>query len=108
MPGHAGAWGFTEALKNTEALANFLLSPRFIVWSRQAVADIIAGPSSVSVFSTEMSFSVPSTCGRGLAGAQVGMESWSNVVVASITSRDGLRGVRMGAGESEFLAAAIK
>ena len=96
MPGHAGAWRFTEALKNTGTLANFLLIPRFIAGSRQAVAGIIAGPSSVCVFSTKLSFPVPSTCGRGLAGAWVGMASWSNVVVASVTSRDGLRGVRMG------------
>jgi hypothetical protein len=96
VPGHAGAWGFTEALMNTGVLANFLLIPRFIAGSRQVVAGIIAGSSSVSVFSTELSFSVPSTCGRGLAGARVGMASWSNAAVASVASRNGLRGVRMG------------
>jgi hypothetical protein len=42
---HRSAW------KNTEALANFLLSLRFIVGSQQAVVDVVAFLSSLSVFS---------------------------------------------------------
>lgn len=42
--------GSPKRMEEHEALANFLLSLRFIVGSRQAMVDVVAFSSSVSVF----------------------------------------------------------